>query len=84
MRGVGAKTASVVRRPAPRSAKPQGSGRYVQQFQLALLELERTRRHEERRAASRRVAELDARLADLETKIAERLGALGLSAGKEA
>lgn len=42
---------------------------HVHQFQLALLELERTRRTHERQAAQRRVRELDERLAEIDALV---------------
>lgn len=42
---------------------------HVHQFQLALLELERTRRTHERQAALARVRELDERLAEIEALV---------------
>jgi len=57
-------TTSNARQPGRRG--PATRPRHVQQFQLAVLELERTRKLEERRVALRRIAELNARLGELE------------------
>jgi hypothetical protein len=55
--------------------------RHVHQFQLAALELECTRRNREKQAALRRLAELDARLAEIEDLMLKRREALGLVDG---
>lgn len=55
--------------------------RHVHQFQLASLELERTRRGRERTAALRRIAEVDARLAEIDAIILKHQEALGLTNG---
>jgi hypothetical protein len=53
--------------------------RHVHQFQLASLELERTRRTREKQAAMRRVADIDARMAEIDSLIGRHQAALGLS-----
>ncbi|HYU32475.1 MAG TPA: hypothetical protein VEW48_09950 [Thermoanaerobaculia bacterium] len=53
--------------------------RHVHQFQLASLELERTRRGREKQAALRRVATIDARLAEIEELIRKHQEALGVT-----
>jgi len=53
--------------------------RHVHQFQLASLELERTRRSREKQAALRRVGDVDARLAEVEGLIRKHQEVLGLS-----
>ena len=50
--------------------------RHVHQFQLGALELERTRRRREKQAALRRIQELDARLAHIDTLMRRRQEAL--------
>jgi hypothetical protein len=51
--------------------------RHVHQFQLAALELERTRRTRERQAAIRRIKDLDARCAEVDALIRKHKEALG-------
>jgi hypothetical protein len=46
--------------------------RHVLQFQLGVLELERTRREQERQAARRKVEEIEIRLRQLDVQIRER------------
>lgn len=63
-------------------AAVRGSGvhsgeRHVHQFQLALLELEKTRRLHERQAALGRLRELDDRLAEIDALIRRDLEAAG-------
>ena len=53
--------------------------RHVHQFQLASLELERTRRTREKAAAMRRVADIDARMVEIDALIHKHQEALGLS-----
>lgn len=57
--------------------------RHVQQFQLAALELERTRRSREKEAALRRLADLEARLGEIEALMIKRREALGLVSGDQ-
>lgn len=54
--------------------------RHVHQFQLASLELERTRRGREKKAAQRRIADIDARLAEIDELIRKHQEALGMIA----
>lgn len=61
----------------------RGSGghaneRHVHQFQIAVLELERTRRTRERQAAMDRVQGLDTRLGEIEAAIRKHQEALGI------
>ena len=60
----------MVRTPSMRSALRRD--RYVVQFQLGVLELERTRREQERVAARRKVEEIEQRLRQLDALIRER------------
>jgi hypothetical protein len=57
--------------------------RHVHQFQLAALELERTRRNKEKVAALRRVRDIDLMLAEIEVIMRRHQEALGIS-GSEA
>jgi hypothetical protein len=52
--------------------------RHVRQFQLASLELERTRRTHEKQAALRRMRDVDARLAEIEALIRKHQAALAV------
>jgi hypothetical protein len=56
--------------------RPRGSAlgrqRHVVQFQLGVLELERTRREQERQTARRKIAQVEHRLRQLDTLIRER------------
>ena len=61
----------------------RGSGvhsgeRHVHQFQIASLELEKSRRTREREATMKRVSTLDARLAEIEATIRKHQDALGI------
>jgi hypothetical protein len=56
----------------------QSNERHVHQFQLAALELERTRRNREKQAALRRVRDIDAMLAEIEVVMRRHQEALGL------
>jgi hypothetical protein len=65
-------------------AQIRGSGvhsneRHVHQFQIASLELEKTRRTREREAALKRLAVLDARLVEIEAVIQKHQDALAAS-----
>ena len=76
VRGVGAiKTLSAVK-----GAGTHSDERHVHQFQLASLELERARQTKSKQAALRRIALIDARLAEIERDIQTHQQALGLSA----
>ena len=55
----------------------QANERHVHQFQLAALELERTRRTREKQAALRRVRDIDAMLAEIEVIMRRHQEALG-------
>lgn len=55
----------------------------MHQFQLASLELERTRRGREKQAALRRIATIDARLAAIVELIRQHREALGLTGEDE-
>ena len=57
--------------------------RHVHQFQLAALELERTRRDREKQAALRRLADLETRLLEIELLMMKRREALGLVSGDQ-
>jgi hypothetical protein len=57
--------------------------RHVHQFQLAALELERTRRDREKQAALRRLADLESRLLEIEALMIKRREALGLVSGDQ-
>src|SRR5436305_11150055 len=54
------------------------SERHVHQFQLAALELERTRRNKEKEAALRRVRDIDSMLAEIEVIMGRHQAALGV------
>jgi hypothetical protein len=56
----------------------QASERHVHQFQLAALELERTRRTREKQAALRRVGDIDRMLSEIEKVMSQHQAALGL------
>lgn len=58
--------------------------RHVHQFQLASLELERTRRAREKQAAVRRIMDIDARLVEIDERIRSHQEALGLKRDEEA
>jgi hypothetical protein len=58
--------------------------RYVLQFQLAVLELERARRAQEQQATAQRLTDVQARLRALEGRIKARQRALGLTAAGDA
>jgi hypothetical protein len=64
-------------RGVPRAAGRR-QHRYIQQFRLAVLELECARRRSERRAAAQKLSEIDTRLHELQMLIEEAQGALGL------
>ena len=53
--------------------------RHVHLFQLATLELERTRRSRERATAIRRIRDIDQRLAEIEAIIGRHQAALGVA-----
>ena len=55
----------------------KGNPRHVVQFQLGVLELERTRREQERRTAQQKVDQLDGRLRQIDVEIREREDTLG-------
>ena len=64
-------------------ASVRGSGihsneRHVHQFQIASLELEKSRRTREREAALKRIGNLDGRLAEIEASIRKHQEALGI------
>jgi hypothetical protein len=66
----------------------RGSGvysneRHVHQFQLASLELERSRRMREKNAALGRIEDVDCRLVEIDRLIVRHQAALGLLAGGE-
>ena len=63
---------------AVRGAGSYSNERHVHQFQLASLELDRTRRTREKQTALRRVAELDEKLIEIDVLIKKRQEALGL------
>jgi hypothetical protein len=71
---------SPVRRRPGRTGVGRRRHRYVQQFQLAVLELERARRRHERDAAARKVNEMDLRLHELQVLIDDAHRTLGLKA----
>jgi hypothetical protein len=56
--------------------------RHVHQFQLASLELERSRRNREKKAALQRIANIDARLAEIDNLVRKHQEALGVTAGE--
>jgi len=59
---------------------PRGSAvrreRHVVQFQLGVLELERTRREQERQTARRKIADVERRLRQIDALIRERQAVL--------
>lgn len=62
----------------------RGSGvhaneRHVHQFQIASMELEKSRRLRERQAAMNRVSNIDARLIEIEALIQKHQAALGVA-----
>ena len=61
----------MVRRHAPRGSALRGQ-RHVVQFQLGVLELERTRREQERQTARRTIAHVERRLRQLDALIRAR------------
>jgi hypothetical protein len=69
------RAAALTRRSPGHGSVPRGA-RHIQQFQLAVLELERARRRQERDAAQRRLAEIDARLAEIEAAVRAKQDAL--------
>lgn len=56
--------------------------RHVHQFQLASLELERTRRTREKKAALQRIATIDLRLEEINELIRRHQDALGVTTGE--
>jgi len=64
---------------AARNSGTHSNERHVHQFQIATLELERTRRAQEMKAALARIAKLEARLAEIDGAIGKHLKALGMS-----
>ncbi len=67
-------------------AAVRGSGvhsneRHVRQFQIASLELERSRRARERQAAMARIHNIDARVLEIDTLIQRHQESLGVSGG---
>ncbi|WP_224249734.1 hypothetical protein [Hyalangium gracile] len=85
--GIRAKGATEIKTIAAIRGSGVHSGeRHVHQFQIASLELERSRRMQERKAAMTRIANLDARLAEVEALIRKHqqvLGVTSLAAGDE-
>jgi hypothetical protein len=78
--GVRAKGASAIKTlAATRNSGVHSNERHVHQFQIATLELERTRRGQEMKAALARIASLEARLAEIDGQIAQHQKALGLT-----
>lgn len=69
--------AHLKRLAAVRGGAVHGGERHVHQFQLALLELEKTRRMHERQAAAARLRELDDRIAEIDALIGRHLEAAG-------
>jgi hypothetical protein len=63
---------------AIRGSGVRSNERHVHQFQIALLELERTRRTRERQVALDRVQRLDTRLEEIEATIRKHQEALGI------
>lgn len=57
--------------------------RHVHMFQLAALELERTRRSREKQTALRRLGDLETRLGEIEALMVTRREALGLVSGDQ-
>jgi len=77
--GIRVKGASAIRTlAATRNSGVHSNERHVHQFQIATLELERTRRAQEVKAAMARIASLEARLAEIDTLIAKHQKALGM------
>ena len=54
----------------------RGQTRHVVQFQLGVLELERTRREQERRTAQQKIDQVERRLREIDALIRERQDAL--------
>lgn len=57
--------------------------RHVHQFQIACLELERTRRIQERHAAAQRIDDVDARITEIDALIRQHHRVLGVHADSE-
>ena len=64
---------------AVRGCGVHSNERHVHHFQMASLELERSRRTRERQAAVERIKTIDARLLEIDALIRKRLAALGMS-----
>ncbi|MBI4577989.1 MAG: hypothetical protein HY722_17135 [Planctomycetes bacterium] len=64
---------------AVRGTGVHSNERHVQQFQIASLELEKTRRTRERQAGLNRIASIDARLIEIDASIQTHQEALGVS-----
>jgi len=80
--GIRAKGSTQIRTLAGiRASGTHSSERHVHQFQIATLELERTRRMQERQAAIHRVEKLELRLAEIDAQIRQRQEVLGSTAG---
>ena len=78
--GIRAKGATEIKTIAAIRGSGVHSGeRHVHQFQIAALELERSRRLQERKYAMTRVANIDARLAEVEALIRKHQEILGLA-----
>jgi hypothetical protein len=58
-----------------------GGPRYLQTFQLAVLELERARRQQERTAARQRLDDIETRLAEIEALLRAKQESLARNAG---
>jgi len=59
-----------------------GAERHIHQFQIACLELDRTRRMKELTAATQRIQALQAMLSDIDGEIEKRRQLLALGAGQ--
>ena len=66
-----------------RGSGAHSSERHVRQFQVASLELERSRRMKERQANLRRIQEIDSRLREINDLICKHHESLGLLASGE-
>ena len=80
--GVRARGASALKTlAAVRGSGVHSNERHVHHFQIASLELERSRRARERQAAVSRIATLDARLLEIDALIRRHQEALGGAGG---
>jgi len=70
------------RTPSPPLGSALRRERHVVQFQLGVLELERTRREQERQTARRKIADVERRLRQIDALIRERQAVLARDGGQ--